>query len=466
MQYISTRGQTPPADFTTVLLQGLAPDGGLYVPTVYPRIAHADMLLFANAPYAQVATRVLHPYMADTINEADLFNIVQQSYASFSHPATTPLTQINTNHWLLELFHGPTLAFKDVALQFLGNIANAILQKRGQSITVLGATSGDTGPAALAGFAHCNYADSFILYPHNRPSNIQRRQMTCLNNPRVHALAIDGTFDDCQAIVKTLFADAAFRAQANLTAVNSVNWVRIAAQSVYYVLATAILGPGTAFAVPTGNFGNIFAAYTAKRCGVPIGPLLVGTNKNDILARAIQQGQYQVQQVHDTLAPAMDIQVASNFERLLFELLDRNTGALNAHMTQLQQHNGFTLTPDVQQQLQQICFGYSVDDAAIIQTMQQIYATTGQIIDPHTAVGVAVAQYWQQKHTTPIRSVVSLACAHPAKFLPVVQQALGYTPPLPAAVAHLPEKAERITVLPASAAAVRDYLTQHTQALR
>ena len=452
MFYLSTRGQVPAASFTDVLLQGPAPDGGLYLPEHYPQIDATALRDLARLPYADAAVRILQPFVGDDL-PADLFTeSVHRAYAGFTHPQVAPLRALSPGVQLLELFHGPTLAFKDIALQLLGTLTDAVLRRRGERITVLGATSGDTGPAAIAGFAGCEYADVFILYPHGCPSQVQRRQMTTRPEARVHALAIEGTFDDCQRIVKALFADADFRTQARLTAVNSLNWVRIAAQSVYYVLATAALGAGTAFAVPTGNFGNLFAAYTARRMGVPLGRLIIGTNANDILYRTVRAGTHHPTHVQQTAAPAMDIQIASNFERMLFELADRDPARVRAAMRTPEYH----LTPAELHALQSFCSAERVDDAAIAASMRRVYDETGVIIDPHTAIGVEAAR----RTALPDVTTVCLACAHPAKFPETVGAVLGRTPDEPQSVRALAGLQERFTVLPADVAAVRAFISR------
>jgi threonine synthase len=438
MRYISTRGHAPSLDFTGVVQSGLASDGGLYVPDHWPHLDAATLDSWRNLPYADLAFQIMRPFVGDALPPEALQNILHKAYGSFTHQAVAPLVQLDRNLWLLELFHGPTLAFKDVALQFLGRLLDYQLTEKNQRLTVIGATSGDTGSAAIEACKASPLIDVFILYPAKGPSDIQRRQMTCVDAPNIHALAVDGTFDDCQRIVKQAFADQDLRQKLNLTAVNSINWARILAQIVYYIsTALALGGPHRPmrFVVPTGNFGNIYAGYAAGQMGLPIDQLVVATNSNDILTRFFTTGRMTPGPVHQTLSPSMDIQRSSNAERLLFDLLGRDGAATAAAITAPDYHLPPALLPDLQKR-----FGaYAVSDLATRQTIRDFYAKTGELLDPHTAVACAAAQRLPPS-TSP---TICLATAHPAKFPDVVTAETGQIPALPPHLRDLMTKPER-----------------------
>lgn len=463
MNYISTRGQAGVHSFEDVLLAGLAPDGGLFVPETWPSFAPGFLESLAGKPYEDAAVEIMLPFLGDAISREDFTALVRDAYARFAHKAVTPLIQLDQQTWLMELFHGPTLAFKDVALQLLGQLFDHILAKRGARITVVGATSGDTGSAAIEACRDRDAVDIFILYPAGRTSDVQRKQMTTVPSANVHAIAVEGNFDDCQALVKAMFGDAGFRGALALAAVNSINWARIMAQIVYYVVAAVALGaPGRkiAFAVPTGNFGNVYAAYAAKRMGLPIEKLIIGTNSNDILARFFATSEMRKAAVVPTYSPSMDIQVSSNFERLLFELLDRDGTAVEAKLAEFQATGAFGVSPDIFAEVSALFSGTAVDDAATKATIAGIHADTGYVLDPHSAVGVAAAARAAGAVATPI---VALACAHAAKFPEVVTEATGVHPALPPHMADLFDRPERIVTLPNDLAAVQAYIRKHAR---
>lgn len=446
--YISTRGSAPELSFEDVVLTGLASDGGLYVPKDIPRVAPNELLAWSKLPYDELAVRVMQPFIGDAMPEADLRRMAQESYADFRHTATAPLVQLGHNRFVLELFHGPTLAFKDFALQFLGRILDYFLSKRGEHITIVGATSGDTGSAAIAGCRGRDNMDIFIFHPHGRVSDVQRRQMTTVEDGNVHNVALNGTFDDCQDMVKALFADADFRREQKLVAVNSINWARILAQVVYYFYAALALGAparAVSFAVPTGNFGDIFAGYIAKQMGLPIEQLIIATNTNDILSRCLHQGEYRMDGVVPTLSPSMDIQISSNFERLLFDLHDRDGEAMASLMRDFRANKSFTLAPHQLHRLQGMFASASVDDSMTKATIKTVYEATGYLADPHTAVGIAAAEACHKPDSA--APVVVLSTAHPAKFPAAVEEACGITPALPPHMDGLMEAEERYTVL-------------------
>lgn len=461
MKYISTRGKAPALDFESVVLAGLASDGGLYVPETLPRFTMPEIAAMGTLDYRALALRVMYPFMGDALSEAEAKAIIDASYDSFRHQAITPLKQLDTNAWLLELFHGPTLAFKDVALQFLGRLVDFFLERRDERVVVLGATSGDTGSAALAGCAGRERMQSFILFPHGRVSEVQRRQMTSMSASNVHNIALKGTFDDCQDIVKTLFADADFRREHHLVAVNSINWARILAQVVYYFYAALRLGaPAKAmrFCVPTGNFGDIFAGYIAAQMGLPIEKLIVATNRNDILQRCVSGGAYEMQGVHPTLSPSMDIQISSNFERLLFDLYGRDASAINALMAQFKANKSITLSPQAHSELQRQFAAQSCDDATTKAIIASVYAATGELLDPHTAVGIAAARACDDAAND--APMITLATAHPAKFPDAVKDASGIHPALPEHLADLFERKEHFDVLGNDIGAIKQFIAE------
>jgi threonine synthase len=463
MNYISTRGRSGVHSFEDVLLAGLAPDGGLFVPETWPTFAPGFLDSLAGKSYQDAAVEIMLPFLGDTISREDFTALVGEAYARFAHKAVTPLIQLDQRTWLMELFHGPTLAFKDVALQLLGQLFDHILAKRGARITVVGATSGDTGSAAIEACRDRDAVDIFILYPAGRTSDVQRKQMTTVPSANVHAIAIEGNFDDCQALVKSMFGDAGFRDNLALAAVNSINWARIMAQIVYYVVAAVALGAPArkiAFAVPTGNFGNVYAAYAAKRMGLPIEKLIVGTNSNDILARFFATSEMRKEAVVPTYSPSMDIQVSSNFERLLFELLGRDGDAVEAKLAEFQATGAFGVSPEIFAEVGALFSGTAVDDAATKATIAAIHADTGYVLDPHSAVGVAAAARAAGSTPAPI---VALACAHAAKFPEVVTEATGVHPALPPHMADLFDRPERIVTLPNDLATVQAYVRRHAR---
>lgn len=458
MTYVSTRGQAPVLAFDDVLLAGLARDGGLYVPSAWPRFAPAEIRAMARLPYPELAVRVMAPFLDDTIAEDDFAAIVEDAYRGFGHPAVAPLKQLARNDWLLELFHGPTLAFKDYALQLLGRLFDHVLAKRGERVTIVGATSGDTGSAAIEACRDRAAIDIVILHPKGRVSEVQRRQMTTVLSGNVHNVAIEGTFDDCQDLVKAMFNDAAFRDEMRLSAVNSINWARIMAQIVYYfAAATAIGAPDreVAFAVPTGNFGNVFAGYGARRMGLPVGQFVVGSNRNDILTRFFDSGAMTLGEVVPTLSPSMDIQVSSNFERLLFDLHDRDGARLAALMAEFRQAGTLAIEEARWRKARELFDGCRFDDEATTAAIRQVHAETGELLDPHGVIGLAAGR---ARRRDPHMPLIALATAHPAKFPDAVKAATGIAPPLPERLADLFEREERVSALPNDAAAVKDFV--------
>lgn len=446
--YISTRGQAPELGFEDVVLAGLATDGGLYIPKTLPRVEPHELLAWAKLSYAELAYKVISPFVGDAIPEKDLRQLLNDTYAGFRHAAVAPLVQVGHNRYILELFHGPTLAFKDFALQFLGRLLDYFLTRRGERITIVGATSGDTGSAAIAGCRGRSNMDIFILHPEGRVSDVQRRQMTTVADANVHNIALQGTFDDCQDTVKTLFADAEFRARHRLVAVNSINWARILAQVVYYFHAALALGaPARAvrFAVPTGNFGDIYAGHIARRMGLPIADLIIATNSNDILTRCVDEGEYRMDGVHPTLSPSMDIQISSNFERLLFELHGNDGVRVATLMAALREKKAFSLPEDVLLSLRKGFSAARADDAETASAIRRVWGASAYLADPHTAVGIVAAD----KIASPEEPVVVLSTAHPAKFPAAVKQASGIDPALPPHMAGLWDADERYAILPA-----------------
>ncbi len=454
MRYISTRGQAAPQDFSGVLLHGLAEDGGLYVPEAWPHLTPADLRALRGLPYAELAARIIAPFTGDTIPFAMLQGFCREAYATFRHPATLPLVQLETNVWALELFHGPTLAFKDVAMQLLGRLFDHVLAQRGQRITIVGATSGDTGSAAIEACRDRSQIDIVILHPAGRTSEVQRRQMTTVAAPNVANIAVDGNFDDCQDLVKAMFADAAFRREMGLAAVNSINWARIAAQVPYYVFAALALGAPereVAFAVPTGNFGNVLAAWAARRIGLPVSRLTIASNRNDILARFLAYNDMSVRAVEPSLSPSMDIGVSSNFERLLFELLDRDP-ALTASTMQVFRTTGRMDVPQAAWARAKTLFhGFRLDDAGTTAEIRRLHDECGYLADPHSAIGIAAARAHPCAHLP----TIAAATAHPAKFPAAMQQATGSLPPLPPHLADLYERPEKLSHSPNDLAQVQ-----------
>ena len=457
--YQSTRGKAPDLDLRDVTLKGLASDGGLYVPKVWPEFSAPLLTAMKDKSYIENALEILSPFVTPVLGDVVLERLLKNTYSTFSDPSITPLKQLTENHWVLELFHGPTFAFKDIAMQLLGHIFEYFLSQSGERMTVLGATSGDTGSAAIAALAGRKNIDVFILYPEKGPSDIQRKQMTCVEALNVHAIAIEGSFDDCQRIVKELFNDAVVRDKYKLAAVNSINWVRILAQMVYYFIAASKVGSGrpVSFVVPTGNFGNIYAAYAAMKCGVPISKLAVATNSNDILTRFFNSGHMKAEKVYSTLSPSMDIQISSNFERLLFDLCDAKSVALTKLMDQLRLKNEFAVAPLQLAMARQVFTAAKVDDELTLKTIQDIYKETSYILDPHSAIGVAASRLLHKELPDP---VISLACAHPVKFPETIKRAIGIVPRLPEALESLIVKKERSVSLAASRQDVEKFMME------
>lgn len=459
IRYLSTRGGGP-MDFADVMLSGLAADGGLYVPDRWPVLDRGMMTALAGAPYADIAGQIMRPFIGGAIAPDVLGAILDETYhgGAFGHSAVAPLVQVGPNAWLLELFHGPTLSFKDYALQFIGRLYDHILQERGQTLTIIGATSGDTGSAAIEACRHCRNINIFILHPHGRTSEVQRRQMTSVDAPNVFNIAVEGTFDDCQALVKTMLGDAALRAEMNLSAVNSINWARIMAQTVYYTYAAIALGAphrAVSFTVPTGNFGNVYAAWAARMMGLPLHRLTVASNRNDILTRFFESGEMIVDKVEPSLSPSMDIQVSSNFERYLFDLLGNDSALTAKVMRAFSQTGRFTLPADRVDRARRDFNAERCSDDETLETMRECYEQTGIVIDPHTAVGLHAAM---RNIDDPSVPSIILACAHPAKFPDAVEKAIGLRPALPPRLGDLMERAEKLIVLPNDAAKVTSYI--------
>jgi threonine synthase len=449
-----------------VTLAGLARDGGLYVPETWPGLTPRAIAGFAGRPYAEVAVDVISPFVGDAIAPADLARMAQEAYGSFRHPAVAPLVQLADNRFVLELFHGPTLAFKDLAMQFLGRLMDHALARRSERTTIVVATSGDTGGAAVEAFRGRSHADLIVLYPDGRVSDVQRRMMTTPEDANVHALAIDGTFDDCQNIVKGLFNHHAFRDRVRLSGVNSINFARVVAQVVYYFTAAVALGAPhrkVAFTVPTGNFGDIFAGYVASRMGLPVDRLTVATNVNDILARTLASGTYEPREVHPTMSPSMDIQISSNFERLLFDATGRDSVAVRALMASLDQSRHFTIKADALARIREMFSALRADEDETAATIRTLKREADYLADPHTAVAIAVAE--KEAHDPSVPMVV-LSTAHPAKFPDAVEKACGVRPALPDWLAGLNEKRERQTRLPADQAAVEKFILGASRAAK
>ena len=457
MRYVSTRGTAPRLGFEQVTLAGLAADGGLYVPEAWPALSRDEIAVLAGLSYVETAVRVMRPFVGDALDEDELRALCVQAYGRFAHRAVTPLAQLDERHWLLELFHGPTLAFKDVALQLLGLLFERFLRDRDTHLTVIGATSGDTGSAAIDALAGRAKVDIFMLHPHGRVSDVQRRQMTTVRAPNVHNIAVEGNFDDAQALVKAMFADPDFSGRFSLSAVNSINWARLMAQIVYYFYAAVRLGAperAVAFSVPTGNFGDVFAGYAAAKMGLPVAKLIVATNVNDILHRALSSGDYSAGTVTPTATPSMDIQVSSNFERLLFDL---DPDAVPGQMATFASDKRMRLTERQLQAAAALFTSARIDADDMALAMRWACEGSGQVLDPHTAVGLAAARAAELPREAP---VVTLATAHPAKFRDAVERATGVRPSLPARVGALFEREERYDLLPAELGAVTAYIAE------
>jgi len=464
VHHVSTRGEAPPLGFADAMLAGLARDGGLYVPEFWPELSENQIAAFAGRPYAEVALEVIRPFTGGSIADADLARMAREAYGTFRHPAVAPLTQLGVGTFLLELFHGPTLAFKDLAMQLVARLMDHVLASRGERRTVVVATSGDTGGAAVEAFAGRDQIDVVVLFPHGRISDVQRRMMTTAEAANIHAIAIEGTFDDCQAIVKGLFNHHAFRDRVSLSGVNSINWARIVAQAVYYFTAAVALGAPRrklAFAVPTGNFGDVYAGYVAHRMGLPIDRLVIATNVNDILTRTLQTGAYELRDVVATTSPSMDIQVSSNFERLLFDAYDRDSGAIRALTASLAQSRRFVVSGRALSQIRTLFAAGRADEDEVSATIRTVRRETGNFVDPHTAVGIAVAEKEPREPAVPL---VVLSTAHAAKFPDAVEAACGARPALPPWLSHLNERPERVSVLPVDQSAVERFVLATSRA--
>ena len=462
MRYVSTRGDAPVLGFRDVVLAGLARDGGLYVPERWPELSTREIAELAGCSYSEVAFRIVSRLTGGEIAAPALRRMIEDAYRSFRHDAVTPLVQIQPNLFLLELFHGPTLAFKDLAMQFLARLMDSILADRGERATIVGATSGDTGGAAIEAFRGRERVDVAILFPEGRVSTVQRRQMTTASEPNVQAIAIKGTFDDAQALVKGMFNDFRFRDRVRLSGVNSINWGRIVAQIVYYFVAAIALGAPyrpVSFTVPTGNFGNIFAGYAARRMGLPIKELVVATNVNDILHRGLSTGRYEARGVTATSSPSMDIEVSSNFERMLFEASGRDSGAVRTLMAGLAQSGAFTLGAKERDMLRAAFSSGSADEVEAAETIARLHRRSGTLLDPHTAVGLAVAE----RHLGAVPMIVH-ATAHPAKFPDAVASACGERPELPEWARPILSRTENYSVLPAELHAVEEAVEARTRA--
>jgi threonine synthase len=450
MRYVSTRGRAAELGFCDALLAGLATDGGLYVPQTWPK-----QPTMTGSTYASKAASLMAPYVEGEIPQDVFAQLCATAYSTFRDPASVPLVQIAPEHYLLELFHGPTLAFKDVALQLIGQLFDYVLTQRNQRVMIVGATSGDTGSAAIDGVKGCKNVDIVILYPNGRVSDVQRRQMTTITSPNVHTVAVDGTFDDCQDLVKAMFNDAPFREANSLSAVNSINWARVMAQTVYYFTALETLGRSASFSVPTGNFGNVLAGWIAKQMGADIDKLIVGSNSNDILTRFFETHSMDMVPVVPTLSPSMDIQISSNFERLLFDMNNRDGGATTEQLNRFRQTGKLSVEPDQFAKWIAPTFrAHRANDAETLAVMKRIYADSGMLVDPHTAVGIASAEACAQ----PGVPTITLATAHPAKFPDAVKKATGVHPALPDHVADLFDREERIVNLPNDLQAIEAFV--------
>jgi threonine synthase len=450
MRYVSTRGRAAELGFCDALLAGLATDGGLYVPQTWP-----NNPILAGSTYASKAASLMAPYVEGEIPQDVFAQLCATAYSTFRDPAVVPLVQIAPEHYLLELFHGPTLAFKDVALQLIGQLFDYVLTQRNQRVMIVGATSGDTGSAAIDGVKGCKNVDIVILYPNGRVSDVQRRQMTTITSPNVHTVAVDGTFDDCQDLVKAMFNDAPFREANSLSAVNSINWARVMAQTVYYFTALETLGRSASFSVPTGNFGNVLAGWIAKQMGADIEKLIVGSNSNDILTRFFETHSMDMLPVIPTLSPSMDIQVSSNFERLLFEMNNRDGGATTEQLNRFRQSGKLSVEPDQYAKWIAPTFrAHRANNDETLAVMKRVYGESGMLVDPHTAVGIASAEACAE----PGIPTITLATAHPAKFPDAVKKATGVHPALPDHVADLFDREERIVNLPNDLQAIEAFV--------
>jgi threonine synthase len=462
LKYVSTRGEAPALHFEGALLAGLARDGGLYMPEAWPRLDASEIAALEGLDYAQAAYRIMRPYLADDPSLADLEAVLEDAYGGFHHPAIAPLRQIAPGAWLLELFHGPTLAFKDLAMQVVGRLMNRALKRRGARATVIGATSGDTGAAAIEAFRGLEAIDIFILHPKGRVTDVQRRQMTTASEPNVHNIAVEGTFDDCQGLVKAMFNDASLRDGLDLTGVNSINIARVIAQIVYYFTAAVALGApyrSVSFTVPTGNFGDIFAGYAARAMGLLVKRLVIATNLNDSLPRALLTGNYEPRGVVATSSPSMDIQLASNFERLLFELAGRDAAKVRARMDELRRLGAFHIEPSELDEMRALFGAHAINEHETDMAIRGLYEETGMLADPHTAVGLAASR--AEPGNLPM---IVLSTAHAAKFPEAVQRATGRLPEQPERLKVKLGQAERFSVLPNDYGAVADFVSRHARA--
>jgi len=464
VKYISTRGDATPLSFEEVVLTGLAPDGGLYVPETLPTFSQEEIASWAGLSYQDLAFNVISPFVDGAIPDVDLKKIIDDSYSTFRHDAIAPMVQTGHNEWILELFQGPTLAFKDFALQFLGNLLDYILKKRDQKVVVMGATSGDTGSAAIEGCRHCDNIDIFILHPHNRVSDVQRRQMTTVLEDNVHNIAMEGNFDDCQNMVKASFGDQSFLPEGRqLVAVNSINWARIMAQIVYYFYAGLALGAPArpvAFSVPTGNFGDIFAGYLAKKMGLPIDQLVIGTNANDILHRCISDNDHSKKELIHSLSPSMDIMVSSNFERLLFDLYGRKGDKIKQLIEDFKS-GSMSLNDEALSTARELFTSYRLSDDETIDVIRDVFESTEYLLDPHTAIGVQAARKTRRRHDIPM---VCLSTAHPAKFPEAVRKAgQSEDPALPHHMTDLFDREERLQVLDSDISVVQQYVADNVR---
>jgi threonine synthase len=458
VKYISTRGEAPTLNFEDVVLTGLASDGGLYLPETLPKFSSDEIASWVGLSYPELAFKIIAPFVDGEVADAELKKIIEKSYSTFRHPAIAPLIQTGHNEWILELFQGPTLAFKDFALQFLGNLFDHILKKRDQKVVVMGATSGDTGSAAIEGCRHCDNIDIFILHPHKRVSDVQRKQMTSVLADNVHNIALEGNFDDCQNMVKASFRDQSFLPDdRQLVAVNSINWARIMAQIVYYFYAALALGGPhrkVSFSVPTGNFGDVFAGYLAKKMGLPIDQLIVATNSNDILHRCISNNDHSKKELLHSLSPSMDIMVSSNFERLLFDAYDSD-GAAIAQLMEDFKSGSMTVADTAIKNIQDNFDSYRLDDDAMVNVIADVFDKNEYLLDPHTAIGVEAARKMRRNHDVPM---VCLATAHPAKFDEAITKANLENPTLPHHMSDLFEREERFDVLQDNIETVQQYI--------
>lgn len=457
MRYVSTRGKAPVLGFSDALLTGLAEDGGLYLPESWPQFSDAEIRSMRGFEYAEIAARIVAPFVGEDIHHDDLGAMIDEAYRQFGHRAVCPIVQTGANEFVLELFHGPTLAFKDVAMQLLARLMDHVLAERDARATIVGATSGDTGGAAIEAFAGRERIDIFILFPDGRVSPVQRRQMTTSTAGNAHALAIEGTFDDCQSLVKDMFNDPGFRKRVALSGVNSINWARIMAQIVYYFSSALSLGAPdrpVSFAVPTGNFGDIFAGYAARRMGLPVERLVIATNENDILARTLASGRYETRSVVATTSPSMDIQVSSNFERLLFEAGGRDAASTARAMEGLRQSGSFRIDPAALKEIRATFSAASATLGQTSETIRDLLAECGYLADPHTAVGIKAAREFAGGPTP----MVALATAHPAKFPEAVRDACGVDPRLPDRLSDLMLRPERFDTLPSDSKMVEGHI--------